>query len=204
MSGDDSSLSLRAPARETVFRPFPLASPSSALYIERMFFLRPCINQSVHYLRLYRSLYSNTLARVHLLFIRDLPLEFEGPRERHLPHFRSVRVMQPFHSAGVRFLCRDLRPIVGLLVACDSLTSRAPLNLNDDSWPSPAQRGNVLPRLQGGLLPRARFVRSSDAIRLMAACASVKILTRSGVVFLLAPIPIRAQLRHTLGRRPPG
>jgi len=59
MSGDDSSLSLRAPARETVFRPFPLASSSGALYIERMFFLRPCINQSVHYLRLYRSLYSN-------------------------------------------------------------------------------------------------------------------------------------------------
>jgi len=46
MSGDDSSLSLRAPARETVFRPFPLASPSGALYIERMFFLRRCINQS--------------------------------------------------------------------------------------------------------------------------------------------------------------
>jgi len=59
MSGDDSSLSLRAPARETVFRPFPLASPSGALYIERMFFLRRCINKSVHYLRLYRSLYSN-------------------------------------------------------------------------------------------------------------------------------------------------
>ena len=59
MSGDDSSLGLRAPARETVFRHFPLASPSGALYIERMFFLRRCINQSVHYLRLYRSLYSN-------------------------------------------------------------------------------------------------------------------------------------------------
>jgi len=72
MSGDDSSLSLRAPARETVFRPFPLASPSGALYIERMFFLRPCINQSVHYLRLYRSLYSNTRglqdARTDLVF----------------------------------------------------------------------------------------------------------------------------------------
>jgi len=40
---DDSSLSLRAPARETVFRPFLLASPSGALYIERMFFLRRCI-----------------------------------------------------------------------------------------------------------------------------------------------------------------
>jgi len=61
MSGDDSSLSLRAPARETVFRPFPLASPSGALYIERKFFLRRCIDQSVHYLRHSRSLYSNTL-----------------------------------------------------------------------------------------------------------------------------------------------
>ena len=61
MSGDDSSLSLRAPVRETVFRPFPLASPSGALYIERMFFLQRCINQPIHYLRLYRSLYSNSL-----------------------------------------------------------------------------------------------------------------------------------------------
>jgi len=59
MSGDDSSLSLRAPVRETVFRPFPLASPSGALYIERMFLLRLCINQPIHYLRLYRSIYSN-------------------------------------------------------------------------------------------------------------------------------------------------
>ena len=59
MSGDDSSLSLRAPVRETVFRPFPLATPSGALYIERMSFLRHCINQPIHYLRLYRSIYSN-------------------------------------------------------------------------------------------------------------------------------------------------
>jgi len=53
MSGDDSRPSLRAPARETIFRPFPLASPSGPLYIERMFLLRLCINQSVQYLRLY-------------------------------------------------------------------------------------------------------------------------------------------------------
>jgi len=39
----------------------PLGESSGALYIERMFFLRWCINQSVHYLRLYRSLYSNRL-----------------------------------------------------------------------------------------------------------------------------------------------
>jgi len=59
MSGDDSSPSIRALVRETVFRPFPLACPSGALYIERMFLLRLCINQPIHYLRLYRSLYSN-------------------------------------------------------------------------------------------------------------------------------------------------
>jgi len=61
MSGDDSGPSLRAPAQETVFRPFPMASPSGPLYIERMFLLLLCINQSIHYLRLYRSLYSNRL-----------------------------------------------------------------------------------------------------------------------------------------------
>ena len=52
MPGDDSCLSLRAPARETVFRPFPLASPSGPLYIERMFLLRSCINQSINSLSL--------------------------------------------------------------------------------------------------------------------------------------------------------
>jgi len=62
MSGDDSRPSRRAPAQETVFRPFPLASPSGPLYIERMFLLRLCINQSIRYLRLYRSLYSNNRA----------------------------------------------------------------------------------------------------------------------------------------------
>jgi len=57
------------------------------------------------------------LARLHPLFLRDLPLEVgEGPRETHCPHFRSVAV-QPFYSAGVRLLCRDLRPLVPLLVA---------------------------------------------------------------------------------------
>jgi len=61
MSGDDSRPSLRAPAQETVFRPSPLVSPSGPLYIERMFLLRLCINQSIHHLHLYRSLYSNTV-----------------------------------------------------------------------------------------------------------------------------------------------
>ena len=93
MSGDDSSLNLRAPAWETVFRPFPLASPSGALYIERMFFLRRCINQSVHYLRLYRSLYSNTLA-----------LSQSMDRKR-----RRVAAL------GVRWRVDDARPRVGMI-----------------------------------------------------------------------------------------
>jgi len=49
----------RAPARGTVFRLYPLASPSGPLYIERVFLLLSCINQLIHHLHLYRSLYSN-------------------------------------------------------------------------------------------------------------------------------------------------
>jgi len=45
MSGDDSRPSLRAPAQETVFRPFPPARPSGPLYIERMFLDFVSINQ---------------------------------------------------------------------------------------------------------------------------------------------------------------
>ena len=43
---------------------FPLASPSGPLYVERMFCLLLCINQSIHCLHLYRSLYSNSILRV--------------------------------------------------------------------------------------------------------------------------------------------
>jgi len=68
MSGDDSRPSLRAPALETVFRPFPLASPSGPLYIERMFLLRLRINQSIRYLHLYRSLYSNSCYTSYFVF----------------------------------------------------------------------------------------------------------------------------------------
>ena len=50
----------RAPARGTVFCLYPLASPSGPLYIESVFLLRSCINQLIHYLHLYRSLYSNS------------------------------------------------------------------------------------------------------------------------------------------------
>jgi len=74
MSRDDTSLSLRAPVRETVFHPFPLASPSGALYIERMFLLRLCINQPIHYLRLYRSLYSNIILAASYSLSSSLPV----------------------------------------------------------------------------------------------------------------------------------
>ena len=91
MSGDDSSLSLRAPVRETVFRPFPLASPSGVLYIERMFLLRLCINQPIHYLRLYRSLYSNTFSSGRIV-------------SGHFPSGRSrVRVFSYRHTMSGYF-----------------------------------------------------------------------------------------------------
>ena len=66
MSGDDSRPSLRALAQETVFRSLPLASTSGPLYKERKFLLRLCINQSIRYLRLYRSHYSNISLRISL------------------------------------------------------------------------------------------------------------------------------------------
>jgi len=49
----------RAPARGTVFRLYPLASPSGPFYRERVFLLLTCINQLIHHLHLCRSLYSN-------------------------------------------------------------------------------------------------------------------------------------------------
>jgi len=51
----------RAPALGTVFRLYPLASPSGPFYIARVFLLLSCINQLIHHLHLYRSLYSNRL-----------------------------------------------------------------------------------------------------------------------------------------------
>ena len=61
--------------------------------------------------------------------------------------------------------------------------SWAPSDFDDDARPSPTQRGDVLPRVEGVPLPRPG---SSDAISLMAACASENMVTRSGVAFLCA------------------
>jgi len=46
----------RAPVRGTVFRLYPLVSPSGPLYMERVFLLRSCISQLIYHLHLYRSL----------------------------------------------------------------------------------------------------------------------------------------------------
>jgi len=57
----------RAPAQCTVFRLYPGES-LGPLYIDRVFLLRSFINQPIHYLHLYPSLYSNTLV---LTMLRD-------------------------------------------------------------------------------------------------------------------------------------
>jgi len=44
---------------------------------------------------------------------------------------------------------------------------------------------------------------SSETIRLMAAWASMKIVTLSGMVCFSPPIPVSLQGRSTLRRRPP-
>ena len=102
MSGDNSSLSLRAPAQETVFRPFPLASPSGALYIERMIFLRPCINQSIHYLRLYRSLYSNTLSG-------SIICQREKPSHAYSISFLSLSLVKTLKGTVIRQTLPDYK-----------------------------------------------------------------------------------------------
>jgi len=58
-SGDDSCLSLPRTGSVESLLSLPLASLSGPLYIEIVFLLRSCMNQSIRYLRLYRSLYSN-------------------------------------------------------------------------------------------------------------------------------------------------
>ena len=78
----------------------------------------------------------------------------------HRPHLRPIGVVQPFHPAGVGLLRRNICPLVGPLVAGDSLMCRAPSDFDDDDTrPGPSQRGDVLLRLESILLPRARFIR---------------------------------------------
>jgi len=47
----------------------PLARPWDPLYIERMFRLRLCINQSNHYLHLYRSKYSSNASLIQFTIV---------------------------------------------------------------------------------------------------------------------------------------
>jgi len=58
-SRDDSCLSLPRTGSVESLLSLPMASLSGPLYIEIVFLLRSCMNQSIRYLRLYRSLYSN-------------------------------------------------------------------------------------------------------------------------------------------------
>jgi len=103
------------------------------------------------------------LARRHPLLFQDLPLEV-GKRswEGHRTHLRPavIAVVQPFHPVGVCLLCPNLGQLVSFFTAGDAFVSRAPPDLNGDAWPSPSQCRNVLPRLDGVLLPWAGFVRS--------------------------------------------
>jgi len=100
------------------------------------------------------------LTCLHLFLLRDLPLEVgKGPREWHCPHFSPIWVVPPLRPAGLLLLGRSLCPLVSLPIACDSLVSQAPSDFNDDAWPSSAQRGNMLPCLEGVLLSKARFIR---------------------------------------------
>ena len=79
------------------------------------------------------------------LLLGDLPLEVgEGPWESF------VSAWPP---------CRFFGPLIRLFVAGDAFVGRAPANLYRDIWPSPSQCRDVLPCLDGVLLPWTRFVR---------------------------------------------
>jgi len=97
------------------------------------------------------------LAYLHPLLLRDSPLEVgERSRERRCPHFCPAWGAWPLHPTGVRLPCCNLRPLIGLLIAGDSFVSWTPSDFDDDAQPSPTQRGDVLPRLEGIPLPRAQ------------------------------------------------
>jgi len=103
------------------------------------------------------------------LLLHDLPLEVcKRPEERHRARFRSVRVFQPFHPAGVRLLRREFGPLVSLLVPRNPFVRWAP----PDSMMMP---GLALRSASMCFLAWSAYIwpgpGSSEAIRLMAACA---------------------------------
>ena len=129
-----------------------------------------------------------------LPLLRNLTLEVgQGSWEGHRLYFDPalVIVAKPLHPVRVWLLCRHLGALIGFLVADDAFVSRAPPDLY-------AMRGRD--RRSAAMCFRARMASccpgpgSSDAIRLMAACAPEKIVTRSGVV-LLYEADSRARVR---------
>jgi len=100
----------------------------------------------------------------------------------HSLYLRPIRVLQPFHPVGVLLLRSNLCSFIGLLVDGDFLVHGAPPDLD----------GNAGSGLRSALIWFRAWIAyccqgpgSSDAIRLIAACASVKMVTRSEIVFLL-------------------
>ena len=70
-------------------------------------------------------------------------------------------------------LCCRLGPLIRFFVTGDSLVRWAPSDFDDDTRPGRAQRGDVLPRLEGILLPGAGFVRchpSDGCLRVSEDC----------------------------------
>ena len=119
----------------------------------------------------------------HPFFLRNPPLEVcEGSQQWHWAYLRPVRVVQPFHPAGVWLPRRDLSPLVRLLVALNPFVSQAPSDLNDELG---LARSSAAMCFLGWSAYCWSGPGSSEAIRLMAAWASVKIVTRSGIVCLL-------------------
>ena len=103
------------------------------------------------------------------LLLGDLPLEVgEGSWESF------VSAWHP---------CRFFGPLIRFLVAGDDLVGRAPANLYRDAWPIPSQCRDMLPCLDGELLPWTRFVRCHPPDSCLRVGEEV---TRSGVVFLYA------------------
>ena len=107
---------------------------------------------------------SSPLPCLSPLLLRNFSLEVcDGSREWH----------EVLHPPGARLIRRNLLPIVPLLIAGYSLMSWAPPDLGGDVWPAPALRGDVLPRLDGVLLPWSGFFRchpSDGRLRISEDC----------------------------------
>jgi len=64
----------------------------------------------------------------------------------------AVRVpgRKPFYPMGVRFVCRELRPLVGYLVALDALVAWTPPDLDPDAGFLGSKGGDVHLRVSYG------------------------------------------------------